>query len=229
MKASLAGPGTRPSPHAAGPGAAGRGEAGCLVRPDMGILGTMESQPEDPAAGPEPGPEAEPGRGQSFLTATERTLAMSLGLALIPVVVLLVAALAAFVYGTAVFVYLCKSVIGHPFPVGHQVGLFLLDVDLFLIGATLLISAIGFYELFIRHIRPHGALRVPAWLEMSDLNDLKRRVIAMVVLVIAVSFAELAVDEPNGLELLEVGGGVTAVIIALAVFLRLTVPLDNHD
>ena len=72
--------------------------------------------------------------------------------------------------------------------------MFLLDVDLFLIGATLLISAVGFYELFIRHIPPHGRFRVPAWLEMRDLNDLKRRVIAMIVLVIAVSFAELAVD-----------------------------------
>jgi hypothetical protein len=44
-----------------------------------------------------------------------------------------------------------------------------------------------------------------------------------------VSFAELAVDEPNGLQVLEVGGGVTAVIVALAVFLRLTADLDNQD
>jgi uncharacterized membrane protein YqhA len=185
----------------------------------------MESQPGSTEAGPEPAPDQPPG----FLTATERTLTTSLGLALIPVAVLLLAALGAFAYGTIIFFDSFRQVISRPYPVGHQVGVFLLDVDLFLIGATLLISAVGFYELFIRDIPSHGRFRVPAWLEMRDLNDLKRRVIAMIVLVITVSFAELAVDEPNGLQVLEVGGGVTAVIVALAVFLRLTADLDNQD
>jgi len=38
--------------------------------------------------------------------------------------------------------------------------------------------------------------------------------------VLAVTFAEEAVGSPKPLELLEFGGGVTGVIIALAVFLR---------
>jgi uncharacterized membrane protein YqhA len=103
-----------------------------------------------------------------------------------------------------------------------DIGLFLLDIDLFLIGATLLISAVGFYELFIREIHVDGVMKMPAWLEMRDLNDLKGRVIAMIVMVLAVSFVELAVDAPNGLQILELGGGVAVVILALTVFLRLT-------
>jgi uncharacterized membrane protein YqhA len=158
----------------------------------------------------------------SVAAAVERSLAASLRLAIIPVAFLVLAALGAFVYGGAVFVRSAIQVSRHPFPVGHHVGLFLLDIDLFLIGATLLISAVGFYELFIREIRVDGVARMPGWLVMRDLNDLKGRVIAMIVMILAVSFVELAVQSHNGLEVLELGGGVAVVIIALTVFLRLT-------
>ena len=84
----------------------------------------------------------------------EQLLAWSLRLAYIPVVVLLLAGLGAFVYGTALFVHAIDQICHHAFPVRHQIGLFLADIDLFLIGATLLITAIGFYELFIRRDPP---------------------------------------------------------------------------
>ena len=100
--------------------------------------------------------------------------------------------------------------------------MFLLDVDLFLIGATLLISAIGFYELFIREIPRDADTMLPAWLTMLDLNDLKGRVASMIVLVLAVSFAEAAVDYSEGLQILELGGASALVIIALTVFVRFT-------
>jgi uncharacterized membrane protein YqhA len=152
----------------------------------------------------------------------ERALGASLRLVVIPVVFLVLAALGAFAYGIAVFVYSVIRIARHPFPVGHHIGLFLLDIDLFLIGATLLISAIGLYELFVRDIRFDEATAMPAWLEMRDLNDLKARVIAMIVMVLSVSFVEIAVDDPGGQQVLELGGGVALVIVALTVFLRLT-------
>jgi uncharacterized membrane protein YqhA len=99
--------------------------------------------------------------------------------------------------------------------------LFLLDIDLFLIGATLLISAIGLYELFVGEITG-PAVSLPGWLDMRDLNDLKGRVLAMIVMVLAVSFTEAAVDSPQGMQLLELGGGVALVIVALTIFTRLT-------
>jgi uncharacterized membrane protein YqhA len=166
----------------------------------------------------EPGPE-----GTGFGTRPERPARTGAGRA-----ERVLAALAAFVYGAAVFVDLVVVIARHPFPVGHQIGLFLLDIDLFLIGATLLISAIGLYELFIGEIRV-GGTPMPAWLEMRDLNDLKGRVIAMIVLVLAVSFVELAVDEDNGLRVLELGGGIAVVILALTAFLRLTGHIADRD
>jgi uncharacterized membrane protein YqhA len=160
--------------------------------------------------------------GNGTMARAERALAGSLYLAIIPVVVLALAALGAFAYAAAVFVHLVGTIVTHPFPVGHKIGLFLLDTDLLLIGATLLISAIGFYELFIREIPADSPARMPRWLEMHDLNDLKARIVAMIIMVLAVSFVELAVDAEGGLEVLEAGGGVAVVILALTVFLRMT-------
>src|ERR1700679_3227741 len=149
--------------------------------------------------------EAEPvTRGEDV----ERLLAWSLRLAYVPVVVLLLAGLGAFVYGTALFVHSVGHIVEHSFPVRHQIVLFLACTYPFFVGATLLISAVGFYELFIREIHLDGPPRIPAWLEMRDLNDLKARVIAMIVLVLSVSFVELAVDEGSGLRVLELGGGI---------------------
>ena len=189
----------------------------------------MPQEPEPGPPGPEPaGPEPRrlPGRAAERV---ERSLAASLSLAIIPVAFLILAALGAFVYGAAVFVDSVERIASHPFPVGHQIGLFLLDIDLFLIGATLLISAIGFYELFIGEIRVGGIARMPAWLEMRDLNDLKGRVLAMIVMVLAVTFAELVVDATQGLQILETGGGVALVILGVTAFLRLTGHGNGRD
>jgi uncharacterized membrane protein YqhA len=158
--------------------------------------------------------------GPRLRDGAERTLTASLWLALLPVAFLLVAALAVFVYAVAVLINALSQIIGHPFPVGHHIGSFLLVFDLFLIGSTALISAIGFYELFIGDIRVGGRDMLPGWLAIHDLNELKSRVVSMIVLVLAVTFAEEAVDSPNALHLLEFGGGITVVIIGLTAFLR---------
>jgi uncharacterized membrane protein YqhA len=175
----------------------------------------MQSEPEGEEAGGET-----KGNVSPVNIGLERILATSLRLAYIPVTVLLLAALGAFVYGTYFFIHSVRHIVDRPVPVGHQIGLFLVDVDLFLIGATLLISAVGFYELFVREIPFENATRMPAWLEMHDLNDLKGRVIAMIVLVVSVTFAEVVVDAPSGRYALELGGGIAVVIVALTVFLR---------
>jgi uncharacterized membrane protein YqhA len=165
--------------------------------------------------GPGPVPAKWPGPG------FERSLVLSRSLALIPVVVLTLAGAGAFVYGAALFVHSAAEIIGHPFPVGNKIGLFLLVVDLFLVGATMLIAAIGFYELFISHVsadRQHG---LPDWLVMRDLDDLKARVVSMLVMVAAASFVNVVVDFHGGHDILFLGSAVAVVIAALTLFLRL--------
>jgi uncharacterized membrane protein YqhA len=142
-------------------------------------------------------------------------------LVMVPIAVLVISAAAAFIYGTGLLIWSLVEIIPHPFPVGHKIGLFLLVVDLFLVGATLLIAAIGFYELFISRIDVGGArASMPNWLVMRDLNDLKARVVSMLVLVAAVSFVDVVVDFPGGRDILFLGGAVALVIGALTAFLR---------
>jgi uncharacterized membrane protein YqhA len=160
----------------------------------------------------------------------ERGLRLSRGLVLIPVVVLVLSALAAFAYGAALFIWALAEVIPHPFPVGHKIGLFLLDIDLFLVGATLLISAIGFYELFISKVDAGGrGAGMPPWLVMRDLNDLKARVVSMLVLVAAVSFVDVVVGFSGGQDILYLGGAVALVIAALTAFLRFGAGRESAD
>jgi uncharacterized membrane protein YqhA len=173
--------------------------------------GTPKEEPTD-TGDPAPGPRS---------AGVERLLVSSLRLVYIPVAFLLLAGLGAFVYGAYVFVESVRQIVDKAYPVGHQIGLFLLDVDLFLIGATMLISAVGFYELFISENHLGRTTRLPAWLDMRDLNDLKGRVIGMIVLVVSVSFVEVVVDAPTGRQALDLGAGIALVIVALTIFLRL--------
>ena len=191
-----------------------------------------EAESTEPAkgSGPVSGPGADTGprrTARPLEAGAERALTASLRLTVIPAAVLILAGFGAFAYGIAVFIHSIAAIVSHPFPVSHQVGYFLLDIDLFLIGVTLLISGVGLYELFIRDIPSDHAAGLPPWLEIHDLNDLKGRVIAMIILVLSVSFAETAVDSPDGRQLLELGGGVALVIVALTVFLRLTSHTDD--
>lgn len=151
----------------------------------------------------------------------ERALQLSLKLVLIPVVTLVIAAFAAFLYGAALLVWALIQVVPHPFPIGHKIGLFLLDIDLFLVGATLLIGGIGLYELFISKVDAgsRGAA-LPGWLVIRDLNDLKVRVASMLVLVASVSFVDVVVGFSGGHDILYLGGAVALFIAALTAFLR---------
>jgi uncharacterized membrane protein YqhA len=149
----------------------------------------------------------------------ERGLSLSRVVVVVPVIVLLLSAMASFAYGTDVFVRSLIHVVDDPQLTSHNLGFLLLLTDLFLIGATLMIAAFGFYDLFIGRIGGPD-VQLPGWLRMHDLNDLKARVISMIILVAAVSFADDVVESKGGLDTLYVGVGVAAVIAALTAFLH---------
>jgi uncharacterized membrane protein YqhA len=178
----------------------------------------MSAMPDEAESGTA---ERGPGRARRRLSAgAERTLTGSLWLALLPVAFLMLSALGSFVYGVVVLFNTVDQVARHPFPAAHHIGSLLLEFDLFLIGSTALISAIGFYELFIGDIRRDGRDVLPGWLAMHDLNELKSRVVSMIVLVLAVTFVEQLVGSAAGLQILEVGAGVAVVILGLTAFQR---------
>ena len=151
----------------------------------------------------------------------ERGLSLARLTVVLPVVVLVLSGVGAYVYGAVYAVHSVADIVNHPFA-AHNLRLFLTEIDLFLIGATLIIAAIGLYELFVARIDPANSRRpLPAWLEMNDLNDLKARVISMIILVVAVTFTDVLLEFPrNELELLYLAAGVAVFIIALTIYLR---------
>ena len=56
-------------------------------------------------------------------------------------------------------------------------------VDLFLLGTVLLMIALGLYELFI-----NSDLELPEWLQIRTFDDLKLKLVGVVIVVLAVLF-----------------------------------------
>jgi uncharacterized protein (TIGR00645 family) len=160
-------------------------------------------------------------RSAQMLRLSENVLESARYAIVVPVVVLLLASLGAFVYSIAFMVKAMAHIVDHPFPIGRNIGFFVVLVDLLLVGVTLLIAGVGLYELFVSPQRgEEGTKLLPGWLVMRDLNDLKARVVSMIVLVSAVSFIDLVVDFQAGKDVLYLGAGVALVIGALTFFLR---------
>ena len=87
-------------------------------------------------------------------------------------------------------------------------------VDAFLIGTVFLIIALGLYSLFIDDTIP-----VPPWLEFHTLDDLKIKLLNVVVVVLAVTFLGLVVGWKGNAEIFSVGAAIAFVIAALTYFL----------
>jgi uncharacterized membrane protein YqhA len=86
--------------------------------------------------------------------------------------------------------------------------------DLFLLGVVMYIIALGLYELFIDDSVP-----VPQWLEIHTLDDLKAKLISVVIVVMGVLFLKQIVSWDGERNLLTFGGGIALVIAALTYFL----------
>jgi uncharacterized membrane protein YqhA len=86
-------------------------------------------------------------------------------------------------------------------------------IDAILLGTVLLVIGYGLYELFI-----DADLDVPAWLRVKDLDDLKSKLIGVVVAIIAVVFVGVFVDAKRADDILGYGLGAGALVAGLALF-----------
>jgi uncharacterized membrane protein YqhA len=86
-------------------------------------------------------------------------------------------------------------------------------VDAILLGTVLLVIGYGLYELFIDE-----DLNVPVWLQVHDLDDLKSKLIGVVVAIIAVIFVGVFVDVNRSQDVLTFGVGAGALVTGLAIF-----------
>ena len=86
-------------------------------------------------------------------------------------------------------------------------------VDAILLGTVLLVIGYGLYELFIDE-----DLDVPPWLQVQDLDDLKSKLIGVVVAIISGIFVGVFVDTDRAADVISYGVGAGALVTGLAVF-----------
>lgn len=88
-------------------------------------------------------------------------------------------------------------------------------VDLFLLGTVFYIVALGLYELFIE-----PDIGLPAWLRIKTLDDLKNKLVKVVIVVLGVLFLGHVVSWDGQKDLLPIGAAIALVVAALTWFLQ---------
>jgi uncharacterized membrane protein YqhA len=84
-------------------------------------------------------------------------------------------------------------------------------IDLFFLGTVLYVIALSLYELFINEHLP-----VPSWLIVTDLDDLKGKLLGVIIVLLAVTFLANVVTWSGGVSILALGAAVGVVLFALA-------------
>lgn len=155
-------------------------------------------------------------KSESRLRFLEGTLESGRYLVLIAVFATFVASIATFIWG-AYQTYQSVVVIVDAISHGSEhtaAGIKMIAIlDAFLLATILYIFAVALYELFI------DDLDVPAWLTIHNLDDLKLKLISVIVLIMAVTFLEHLAEWENAMETLLFGLSISAILIGLVLYL----------
>lgn len=97
--------------------------------------------------------------------------------------------------------------------------------DFFLLAVVLYIMSVGLYSLFV-----DDGIDMPSWLRIRNLDDLKEKLVGVIVVVMGVYFLGLLIHGTEPIDLLLTGIGIGAVVLTLAYFVRyVMVAHNNHD
>ena len=131
----------------------------------------------------------------------------------VPALASIVGALLLMAQGSIAVIQAVTSAIVSQTPLKDSIVEVLTAVDAILLGTVLLVIGYGLYELFV-----DDKITVPAWLQINDLDDLKSKLIGVVVAIIAVIFVGVLVDANRADDVLSFGVGAGALVLALGVF-----------
>ena len=132
---------------------------------------------------------------------------------IVPSAASIIGAIVLMILGSIEIVRSAVHVVVKQEPLKDTVVAILTSVDAILLGTVLLVIGYGLYELFI-----DTNLEVPDWLEINTLDDLKAKLIGVVVAIIAVIFVGVLVDAKSPNEVMYSGVGAGAVVLDLAGF-----------
>ncbi|KAF3886386.1 MULTISPECIES: YqhA family protein [Nostocales] len=137
---------------------------------------------------------------------------------LVPVMCLLLSGFALLVYGAAQTVITISLALRVGNLSGKEAKIMIISfieiIDVFLLATVFYIAALGLYELFI-----DNRVKVPTWLEIRSIDDLKNKLASVVVVILGVVFLGQAVRWESGREILPFGLSVALVIATLTYFL----------
>ena len=88
-------------------------------------------------------------------------------------------------------------------------------IDLILLATIMQVVGIGLYSLFIS-----GNLPVPDWLRTTHVDELKYKLAGIIAVMLGVLFLEQVFSWGSDRDLMPLGIGIAAVILALSYFIR---------
>jgi uncharacterized membrane protein YqhA len=87
-------------------------------------------------------------------------------------------------------------------------------IDIFLVATVFYLISMGLFELFI------AKAPLPGWVEIRNLDDLKTKLLGLIVIALAVIFLGVALTGGEGIyKVLEFGAAVAIMIIAISAYL----------
>ena len=131
----------------------------------------------------------------------------------VPAIASIIGALLLMAQGSLAMVMAVIDTISNGYGLKETIVEVLTAVDAILLGTVLLVIGYGLYELFI-----DADLEVPQWLRVYDLDDLKSKLIGVVVAIIAVVFVGVFVDSNRASDVISYGVGAGALVVGLAIF-----------
>jgi uncharacterized membrane protein YqhA len=132
---------------------------------------------------------------------------------IVPALASILGALLLMAQGSIAIVQVIFKAISNNFGLKETIVEVLTAVDAILLGTVLLVIGYGLYELFI-----DADIDVPQWLKVQDLDDLKSKLIGVVVAIVAVVFVGVFVDSNRADEVISYGVGAGALVAGLALF-----------
>ncbi|ACF46632.1 MAG: YqhA family protein [Prosthecochloris sp.] len=147
----------------------------------------------------------------------KRLFASSRYLVIIGVIGAFAAAISLFIYGGALTIQEIMQVVqsGAVSSKGGK-GLMLAFIeiaDIFLLGTVMYIISLGLYELFI-----DDTINLPEWLAIHTLDDLKHKLVGVIVVVMGVVFLGHVIKWHGEQEIAYYGAAIAFVVAALTYF-----------
>ena len=183
-----------------------------IERPTAGA--EVETEGQTPSR-PDPGEKPVPSEGHGGSRGASRLSSLTGVMAILPAAALLVMSLALSIATAVRLVEVLAETLGGHIDLIHLSVEFVEFTDFFLLATVLYITSLGLFSLFVTDRVP-----VPTWLTFRDFDDLKERLIGVVVVMLAVFFLGEVLREEGGLDLLWLGLSISSVFLSLSLFVR---------